>query len=80
MYETSREIKGTPGVLVFNESGQHQIEVKDIKNLLERMYKLKGYYEVIIATSLQEEQFEEVTHDIEFELIEIDGKAIIPIE
>ncbi|MFK4313124.1 MULTISPECIES: hypothetical protein [unclassified Bacillus (in: firmicutes)] len=81
LYEASRELKGNhPGVLVFDEPGQHQMEVKNIKSFLEKVYKLKGNCQVIISTSLQEEQFEDVTQDIKFKLIEIEGKAIIPFE
>ncbi|MDD9785890.1 AAA family ATPase [Priestia megaterium] len=81
LYETSREFKGNhPCLLVFDEPGQHQMEVKNIKSFFRKICNLKSDFQVIISTSLQEEQFKAVTKDIEFNLIEIKEKSIMPFE
>ncbi|NEX64911.1 hypothetical protein [Noviherbaspirillum galbum] len=69
-----------PGILMLDEPGQHSMAQSSQRALLQQIAactSLQG----IVAASFDEspEVFREVTHGIEFKLIELDAKSIAPL-
>ncbi|USL39609.1 hypothetical protein [Priestia megaterium] len=81
LYIVSTEYKcNHPGFILFDEPGQHQISTNHIKEFINVLYQLRGDNQFIIATSLEEEEFLEVSKDIKFNYIHFDYKSIKPLD
>ncbi|WP_280169336.1 hypothetical protein [Priestia megaterium] len=69
-----------PGFILFDEPGQHQINTSHIKEFVKALYQLNGNNQFIVATSLQKEEFLEISKGIEFNYIHFDYKSIKPMD
>lgn len=63
MAQTSNEFDGNhPGILVFDEPGQHSIIVKDVEAFLDRLIKISSKNQVIIGITIKETDTKELIY------------------
>lgn len=76
IYTTSLQFSGNhPGLMVFDEPGQQQMAVKSQKKLFEVLSKTKG--QVIVGTSLEPEEIQEITKNLTLNVIDLGEDFII---
>ncbi len=77
LYTVSEELKGNhPGLLIFDEPGQHSMSDESLKNLL--LFLSNSNAQSIVAASFNndDEVFSTTTKDVKFHLIHIPEKSI----
>ncbi|HBL6732440.1 TPA: hypothetical protein LSH72_000896 [Klebsiella oxytoca] len=83
LYQTSNVsyvLGNHPGVLMFDEPGQHSMAVSSQHALLQKLASLSNLQSIIAASFDESEAiFNEATINVSFNLIEWDGKLIGPI-
>lgn len=76
IYKTSEEFHGNhPGLLVFDEPGQQQMDVKSQKQLFEVLSNTNG--QAIIGSSLEPEEINEMTKNLTLNVIDLGEEYII---
>ncbi|MFJ7941114.1 hypothetical protein ACIQYG_21865 [Peribacillus sp. NPDC096622] len=74
MVQTSNEFDGNhPGILVFDEPGQHSIIVKDMEAFLDRLIKISSKNQVIVGITIKETD----TKELVFKKINNGSKGIV---
>jgi|SRR5690625_575854 len=76
IYKTSKHFSGNhPGLIVFDEPGQQQMDVKSQKQLFKVLSKAKG--QAIVGTSLEPEEIAEITKNLDINVIDLGDDYII---
>jgi len=82
LYQTSGTLKSQgnhPGLLMFDEPGQHSMAVDSQHALLKQLASETGLQSIVAASFDEaEEVFRQATHGIQYTLIEWDGKLLRP--